>query len=127
MVNDLLKSAVFYAGNAPGTAFGAASSDFSVGGKTGKYACFLRSGQLRAALRSLGQPRHNSHLTPCARFRRPLHAARAWKMLVDTQSSNCAFPLADRCTLAGDSARRIVRDHLRKIIGFFLDFFRIFP
>jgi hypothetical protein len=52
MVHDLLKSGGIYAINAPGTAFGAALSDFSVGAKTGKYACFLRSGQLRAALRS---------------------------------------------------------------------------
>jgi hypothetical protein len=30
-------------------------------------------------------------------------------MLVDTQSSNCAFPLADRHALLGDPTRRIVR------------------
>jgi hypothetical protein len=36
---------------------------------------------------------HNSRLTPCAPSRRPLHTALVEKMLVDTQSSNCAFLL----------------------------------
>jgi hypothetical protein len=30
-------------------------------------------------------------------------------MLVDTQSSNCTFPLADRHALPGDPTRRIMR------------------
>jgi hypothetical protein len=37
---------------------------------------------------------HNSRLTPCAPSRRPLYTAGFEKMLVDTQSSNCAFLFA---------------------------------
>jgi hypothetical protein len=37
---------------------------------------------------------HNSRLKTYALFRRPLHANRVEKMLVDTSSSNCAFFLA---------------------------------